>query len=64
MSKYILTTCLTLLLYACGNTQQVNQAIYPKQVGDIAYDKVLDDTAFKPCNEERIVQYYNFSKGL
>lgn len=37
---------------------------YPKQVGDIQVDHSLDDPGFKPCNENHIPQYYEFSHGL
>jgi uncharacterized protein YfbU (UPF0304 family) len=64
MNKLLITVFFSVLLSACGNTQKVNHTSYSKQVGDIVFDKTLDDTAFKLCNEERIVQYYNFSKSV
>ena len=33
-------------------------------VGDIAFDPATDNSDFKVCNENRILQYYNFGKGL
>jgi len=64
MNKFFIIVCFTVFLYNCGNSQNISQTSYPRQVGDITFDKALDDTAFKLCNEERVTQYYSFSKGL
>lgn len=37
---------------------------YAENVGDITFDKNLDDPNFKVCNEKQVPQYYNFGKGL
>lgn len=50
-------------LVACS--QKTSDKIdYPENVGDIAFDKNLDDSAFKICDESHLFQYYNFGKGL
>lgn len=52
------------IFFSCTTQQDQSQNTYPDHVGDIAPDKVLDDPAFKVCNEDEIFQYYNFGKGL
>ena len=60
-------TCLSIamlfILCACAQ-QSKNTNNYPAQVGDIAFDKALDDPSFTICNETEIQQYYNFGKGV
>ncbi|MCH2229757.1 MAG: hypothetical protein MK105_05380 [Crocinitomicaceae bacterium] len=36
----------------------------PKNVGDIYFDPKLDDIQFQICNEDNILQYYNFYESL
>lgn len=40
------------------------QENYPSHVGDIAFDKHLDDPDFRVCNEDSVFQYYSFFKGI
>lgn len=54
---------LLLMFYSCTNKQEVKDA-YPVQVGDLEADPDLDDANFKLCDETRVLQYYNFGKGL
>jgi hypothetical protein len=52
-------------LISCSQvTNDVNRNDYPLQVGDIYFDKRIDDPDFKICNREQILQYYYFSNGL
>ena len=43
---------------------QTSNQIYPQQVGDIQFDKKIDDKNFKICDSTHIFQYYNFGKGF
>lgn len=37
---------------------------YPRWIGDIAQDSILDDKNFKICGEEKnVIQYFNFGNG-
>ena len=49
------------LMFSC-QTQQ--ESIYPKQVGDITFDKKIDDPNFKICDSSNVLQYYMFGRGL
>lgn len=50
-------------LYSCAQTQE-KKTEYPLQVGDIDFDSKIDEPSFKLCDENRVLQYYNFGKGL
>ena len=50
-------------LYACVQLPE-KEVDYPLQVGDIYFDSKIDDPDFKLCDEARVLQYYNFGKGL
>ena len=51
------------MIFACNNSDQTS--IYPRHVGDIAFDEAIDEKGFQLCNGEKEVrQYFNFSKGL
>lgn len=63
---------LLLLIISCGTEPEVAKetteelpigAPYHAQVGDIPFDPEQDDSNFQLCNE-RVLQYYNFSKGI
>jgi len=43
---------------ACDTTNE--DSPYPRQVGDITFDKKLDNPDFEICNEARAQQYYSF----
>lgn len=43
----------------------VTDKSYPRMVGDIKPDSLLDDPEFKTCNgDDRIIQYFNTMKGF
>lgn len=63
MRKIILIPILLTTLYSCGQEKKVKPD-YPLQVGDINPDPKLDNPNFKPCDETRVLQYYNFAKGF
>lgn len=50
-------------LYSCAQTQE-KKVGYPLQVGDIDFNPKIDGPNFKLCDETRVLQYYNFGKGL
>ncbi len=56
-----------LLLLGCG-VNATNQDVLVKEVtgdvGQIDFDKSIDDPDFKICNEKKILQYYNFGKAV
>jgi hypothetical protein len=54
---------LLLAIVSCQNTHNQKSA-YPDHVGDIAFDKKIDDPSFKVCTTGRIPQYYEFGKSL
>jgi hypothetical protein len=58
---FLLLSCLNL---SCGQSTERLQTNYPDNVGDIPFDKDLDDRSFKVCNESRTFQYYNSPKGF
>jgi hypothetical protein len=51
-----------MLILNCEKSSEKSQ--YLKNVGDIEFDTKIDDPNFKICNEERVLQYYNFGKGF
>jgi hypothetical protein len=63
MKQATLIFILTATLYSCGQTQE-KKADYPLQVGDIDFNSKIDNPNFKLCDETRVLQYYNFGKGL
>jgi hypothetical protein len=63
MKHLLATTILLSALFACAQNNS-NKDVYPKNVGDIAFDPDVDDPNFKPCDEKQVFQYYNFGKGL
>jgi hypothetical protein len=52
-----------IIAFSCKRTVE-KHSIYPRHVGDIAFDSILDDPAFKVCDEDRVAQYYNFGDGI
>ncbi|MCE2893730.1 MAG: hypothetical protein LW721_04775 [Flammeovirgaceae bacterium] len=56
------------LLISFSNCKQRDEQeckdCYPENIGDIVFDKNLDDPSFKICNPDRIFQYYNLNTGL
>lgn len=63
MKQSLATAIFLTALYACGQPAETKNE-YPRHVGDIEYDPLIDDPAFKVCDYEAIHQYYNFGKGL
>lgn len=63
MKRIITIFILPITLYSCGQAP-VKKTEYPLQVGDIYFDPKIDDPSFKLCDENRVLQYYNFGKGL
>ena len=54
-----------LLMSICSCSQTTSQKpTYPQQVGDSKFDQNIDDPAFRVCNQDTVLQYYNFGKGL
>lgn len=53
-----------LLMISSCRPQPENNSTYPSQVGDIHFDSKIDDPDFKLCDENQVLQYYNFGKGL
>lgn len=68
MIRIILIPALLSTLYSCGQEQKKNEQKtneeYPLQVGDICFNHKIDDPDFKLCDDNGILQYYNFEKGL
>ena len=58
----ILLLFLIPLLASCQTAEKLSQ--YPKQVGDIEFDKNLDKQNFKVCNNDKTLQYYELDKGF
>jgi len=51
------------LLFSCQSEKATT--VYPNQVGDIVFDKNLDNPDFKRCMDRDYgIQYYNDSKGF
>jgi hypothetical protein len=63
MRQATLTFILLTTLYSCGQTHEKKED-YPLQVGDIDFNSKIDDPDFKLCDETKVLQYYNFGKGL
>ncbi len=63
MRQLFLIFILLTTLYSCGQTQD-KKVNYPLQIGDIYFNSKIDDPNFKLCDEDRVLQYYNFGKGL
>ncbi len=54
--RFSLPLLILVLCISCSTSQD--------NVGDIVFDSSIDDPNFVVCNENRILQYYNFGKGL
>jgi hypothetical protein len=63
MKQIFLLAVLLPSLVSCGQAPQ-QSVVYPTHVGDISFNEKTDDPEFKPCNSERVFQYYNFGKGF
>lgn len=72
MNHYLLLLFL-LSIYGCqpnrqseivNNRSDNESSNYLRHVGDIAFDKNLDDPDFILCKEKNIKQYFNFVKGF
>ena len=51
------------ILFSCQSEKTVT--VYPNQVGDIIFDKNIDDPNFKRCMDKDYgIQYYNDEKGF
>ncbi len=50
-------------LYSCAQSTNEKSG-YLDHVGDTKFNIEIDDPTFKVCDEGRVFQYYNFSKGL
>lgn len=61
--KQIFPLLFLTIFHSCAQSVKEGDK-YPPQVGDISFDKNIDDPNFKPCDESRVFQYYNFGKGL
>lgn len=57
-------TGLILLAYCSCSQDRNNTVKYPLHVGDIAFDKEVDDPNFKICTPNKVFQYFNFGKSL
>ncbi len=64
MRYLILVQLILLTVCACRQKSTTEEFHYPAQIGDITFDPEVDDPSFKLCDEERVLQYYNFGKGL
>ncbi len=63
--KNLVLLILLLSLFTHCQTEKNVVSKYPANVGDITFDKKLDDPQFKRCLDEKYsFQYYNDSKGL
>lgn len=47
-----------------GQNTRPSQSHYAGNVGDIAFDKKMDDANFRVCNENKALQYYNLPNGF
>jgi hypothetical protein len=63
MRLLFLSILLCLNLYSCGQKKESSPG-YPTHIGDISFNKEVDDSDFKVCDEDRVFQYYNFQKGF
>lgn len=59
--KFLIIFLLT--LSSCASTYN-NQNDSNLNVGAIVFDKSIDNPKFKVCDENRILEYYNFGKGF
>lgn len=51
------------LLFSCQSEKAIT--VYPNQVGDIVFDKNIDNPDFKRCMDKDYgIQYYNHSEGF
>ena len=63
--KNLVLLILLLSLFTHCQTEKNVVSKYPANVGDITFDKKLDDPQFKRCLDEKYsFQYYNDSKGF
>lgn len=58
----IALSILALAVFACASHHE-KRPIYLRHVGDITNDPKTDQD-FQVCDEDRILQYYNFGKGF
>jgi hypothetical protein len=63
MRKIILPLIFLTSFYSCSQTVR-RENDYAEHVGDISFDKDIDDPNFNVCDENKVFQYYNFGKGL
>lgn len=56
----LLLIVLGLFILSCGPATKE----LPDHVGDIEPDSTIDDFGFIPCNENYILQYYNFGQNI
>lgn len=56
--------CLFLFPLFVFSQQKETNSVYPNYVGDIKFDKELDNENFELCFDKHIFQYFNDSNGL
>lgn len=64
MKRLALLFIFQLALFSCNQAQQQTHEKEYVNVGSIKPDALLDDTPFAVCEEEWILEYYNFQKGF
>ncbi len=63
MKNLLYILLLSPILFSCQSEKNVT--VYPNQVGDIVFDKNIDNPDFKRClDKDYGIQYYNDSKGF
>ena len=63
MNRLIYILFLLPIIFSCQSEKTVT--VYPDQVGDIIFDKNIDDPNFKRCMDKDYgIQYYNDEKGF
>ena len=61
--KILYISFLLPILFSCQSEKNVT--VYPNQVGDIVFDKNIDNPDFKRClDKDYGIQYYNNSEGF
>ena len=62
MKNLFYTISLLPILFSCQSEKSV--IVFPNQIGDIVFDKNIDNPKFKRCMDKDYgIQYYNDSKG-
>lgn len=65
MIKYWIKITLLLVMFSSCQTSSNISKNYPRMIGDISSDEIIDTSEFNLCNDENLaVQYYAYTKIL